>query len=401
MDANNTSFFDEPLEDESITLSDNELNNILEDSGLDNADTSFINEEPDVIVVDKSNLNDQDLNTSGPIEIDKNDFVEESIETQPQPAVESDNVSINDIEFEDMVEDTKTDLPDIETLPEEVLPEETASTESVEEVSLDEALPEEATSTESVEEVSLDEALPKEAASTESVEEVNVDEALPKEAASTESVEEVNVDEALPEETTSTESVEEVSLDEALPEEAASTESVEEVSLDEALPEKVASTESVEEINDSPTVSEPLYNDEAEGNTTLPEEVSNNSFFEDNDEDESITLNTEELNNILGEVETEVSPEPDVDVSSETVLPVNTPEVVESQSAIEEPKEVVEQAPQFSSQKTGAISEDTLKEIFVYLDNLLEKLPDDEIRKFAESHYYDLYNQIFEKLNLI
>ena len=99
------------------------------------------------------------------------------------------------------------------------------------------------------------------------------------------------------------------------------------------------------------------------------------SFFRESDEDEAITLNSDELNNILTNAEVEESGE---------------------MSGFGE-----EAAGPAAGGSTGPLSRDNLKEIFVYLDNLLDKLPEGEVKRFAESRYYDLYNQIFDELDII
>jgi len=41
-----------------------------------------------------------------------------------------------------------------------------------------------------------------------------------------------------------------------------------------------------------------------------------------------------------------------------------------------------------------------LKKVLKYLDKLLESLPEDKVREFASSEYYDLYVRLFDKLNI-
>jgi len=38
--------------------------------------------------------------------------------------------------------------------------------------------------------------------------------------------------------------------------------------------------------------------------------------------------------------------------------------------------------------------------VIQYLDNLLADLPEEKIREFAQSEYYDLYTKIMQKLGL-
>lgn len=41
-----------------------------------------------------------------------------------------------------------------------------------------------------------------------------------------------------------------------------------------------------------------------------------------------------------------------------------------------------------------------IKKVLLYLDKLLENLPEDKIKEFAQSEYYDIYVKLFDKLNL-
>lgn len=42
-----------------------------------------------------------------------------------------------------------------------------------------------------------------------------------------------------------------------------------------------------------------------------------------------------------------------------------------------------------------------LKKLFVYLDRLLESLPEDKVDDFARSEYFELYREVFEFLDLV
>ena len=45
-------------------------------------------------------------------------------------------------------------------------------------------------------------------------------------------------------------------------------------------------------------------------------------------------------------------------------------------------------------------TKEELKTVLKYLDNLLEELPEDKIKEFAKSEYYDLYVKILDKLGI-
>lgn len=186
----------------------------------------------------------------------------------------------------------------------------------------------------------------------------------------------------------------------------------EELVLDEAVPEITLEEE-------SPTASEPLATGEPQevdfsepdalvspdespveevteeialfsGSESPKQKVDENgSFFDEADEDESITLSTDELSNILTDVEVEekegVTPEP-------LSVPKSIPAPEATASGISETLQFVE---------GSALSRENLKDVLVYIDNLLDKLPEEEIQKFARSKYYDLYNRLFEELGIV
>ena len=50
--------------------------------------------------------------------------------------------------------------------------------------------------------------------------------------------------------------------------------------------------------------------------------------------------------------------------------------------------------------ENGEIDKDNLKIIFKYLDDLLNNLPEDKIKEFAQSKYYDLYTKFLDNLGV-
>ncbi len=193
------------------------------------------------------------------------------------------------------------------------------------------------------------------------------------------------------------------------------------LSENSGMPEELVIEETPEiTLEDSPSESEPMATGEpqeidfSEPDSTLSEESSpteevteeltifsgeenpkqkveeNGSFFEEADEDESITLSTDELSNILTDVEVEekngITPEPpETDGFDEVSGATTSSDIEETMSAME----------------GSSLSRENLKEVLVYIDNLLDKLPEDEIQKFARSKYYDLYNRLFEELGIV
>lgn len=135
----------------------------------------------------------------------------------------------------------------------------------------------------------------------------------------------------------------------------------EEISLDE-IP--------MEQIDFSAAPSAP---EESPALESGPEEPAS-SFFEE-DEDESIGLTNSELDNIL-----------------------KSSEIVEERP--------VEEAGEPAGGRPGGVSlaadgdPDRLKKILKYLDGLLDYLPEEKIKEFAESEYYELYHSLFEDLKI-
>ena len=81
-------------------------------------------------------------------------------------------------------------------------------------------------------------------------------------------------------------------------------------------------------------------------------------------------------------------------------------EISEMPSPLEAEPEVKEEevkpttVPPVEESAREEVADEDLKKLIKYLDSLLEKLPDDVIKEFAESEYYDLYNKILEKFGI-
>lgn len=80
--------------------------------------------------------------------------------------------------------------------------------------------------------------------------------------------------------------------------------------------------------------------------------------------------------------------------------PLN-PEMYGLQSSAENPSR--EEKEQIIQQRVDSLSPDTkdeMKKVLNYLDNLLEDLPEEKIKEFSQSEYYDLYVKILDKLGV-
>ena len=475
----NTSFFDEPVEDESITLNEDELNNILEEG------TSVVPNEPDVIVIEKErlaptlDLSDSAVPDSENLAPDDSGFSDADIGASDTGytgpvAMVSDEVSA----ASELMTDSSSPRPEETLYVEPGFEDDTGASgiTDASEISEITAFNDASTNPESASETILSDETPEPAAASAVPELITVDEEISltgeelenivasapaaaegiEEAEKAESegvvftdepaaavqglevpaeIEEISTISEIPE-STSAEEIEFERLDaEELPSEPLETlsevEPIELAASDEELsddsgvtlvegleetspvdlqagetlmatdepseiseaprfdqPEIKAQTPAteetpfgeVEEISlDEPAAAEPVFLQQQTAAETdnlklYADETAPSSFFSESDEDEAITLNTDELNNILTNADVE---------------------------EIDEEKTAAAASVQLSDLLTGPLSRDNLKEIFVYLDNLLDKLPDSEIKRFAESQYYDLYNQIFEELDIV
>ena len=75
---------------------------------------------------------------------------------------------------------------------------------------------------------------------------------------------------------------------------------------------------------------------------------------------------------------------------------IGLPEVEEKALSIKERGAKIEEAIEGLSD----VEKEALKKVLKYLDKLLESLPEDKVREFASSEYYDLYVRLFDKLNI-
>jgi len=214
----------------------------------------------------------------------------------------------------------------------------------------------------------------------------------------------------------------------------------EETSIDE-LQETVDENEETEEIsfdeNDFDGIDESETIDEPEAETI--DEVETDSKDElDDESDEPIALTSEELTDIIGDLppgedledldslsfddnrsisqEENIKPSLDPnDFDDETMVDLDEysvdgglsplDEMRSTPSPLEEPKEVSSQendesAEPFKDSQGNELSNEDKKKVLSYLDNLLGNLPDDMIREFSKSNYFDLYKKLMKEIGL-
>ena len=122
-----------------------------------------------------------------------------------------------------------------------------------------------------------------------------------------------------------------------------------------------------------------------------------NVIAETEEEIEEVSEPVEEESNEVVETEIEqtIEEEPEVeDVTEEDVTEqqISQPEVSEAKT------EVVSPTP--STQGATAKIQDDIKSVLVYMDQLLENLPEDKIEEFAKSEHFDTYKKLFNELGI-
>jgi hypothetical protein len=365
MESNSSSFFNDPVDDadESISLNESELNNILTEAVDSDAGTA-LKDEPDVIVIDREDLNDGALPPAETVEEIMPPAPEEFEVTEESPVLESPMEGFP-------VEEAS--VPDLSEIPEPAFA-------GMDQGFLSEGIADQPVA---VEEQLFDESVVPESDGM-GFESIQPDEPSAVEEISglpdigngiQETTFEPLTDELPP--------VEQTVWDEAI----APGETSEVTPLDLGLDQAPAADVSFADVEEIDLEAEPAAVNEsaATEQPVLEDPAAPGSFFRDDEEDEAITLSSDELNNILDDAVVEpVSIPPSEAVEETIMIPEAAPIAVEP-----------------VLQAEGILARDNLKEIFVYLDNLLDKLPDEEVRRFAESRYYDLYNALFEELGLV
>ena len=122
-----------------------------------------------------------------------------------------------------------------------------------------------------------------------------------------------------------------------------------------------------------------------------------NVIAETEEEIEEVSEPVEEESNEVVETEIEqtIEEEPEVENVTEedvTEQQISQPEVSEAKT------EVVSPTP--SAQGATAKIQDDIKSVLVYMDQLLENLPEDKIEEFAKSEHFDTYKKLFNELGI-
>jgi len=142
-----------------------------------------------------------------------------------------------------------------------------------------------------------------------------------------------------------------------------------------------------------------------EDDLALPEDASQGGedlslipegFVVEEDDYSDVSGKEEGLEEIAGDIE-------EIEEIPEEVIEEIEEFVPEEESAPVIPEPVVAKAPpppaEISEIPTNVKTE--LKTVLSYMDQLLEALPDDKIEEFAKSDYYDTYKKLFKELGLV
>ena len=179
--------------------------------------------------------------------------------------------------------------------------------------------------------------------------------------------------------------------------------SIEEPTIDEPeLAETEETEEVIEEVDEEDEHNEPtedVFNSSqwdnevptVEGVIAETEETIEEPEVEEVDEvQDTIEETQEEVTEDIIVYEPVTEPE----VAEETVVeePIAEPEAIKATTEVASPTP--------SAQPATAKIQDDIKSVLVYMDQLLENLPEDKIEEFAKSEHFDTYKKLFNELGI-
>lgn len=134
--------------------------------------------------------------------------------------------------------------------------------------------------------------------------------------------------------------------------------------------------------------------DESDESNEPTEDVFNSSQW-DNDVTEPTEDNNAETESI---VEDEIPEEIIEETENDIVEPVFENE--QTEETVDTPVESAENIAKPTSSSPTAKIQDDIKSVLVYMDQLLENLPEDKIEEFAKSEHFDTYKKLFNDLGI-
>ena len=384
-------FFNDDNEDETISLSGDELNNILNNA-------NFTTEEPTEDNISASDETDE-IDNSDEL-LDSNEETEEESEAIEEPVVDDvaeiqDETVVNPLG--DATELTDSDLDTIDEYEEDSFAEESETSdfadEDLQEPELDE-LKMDNDFDENDEDLQEEIDIPKEENAVETEEEYE-DESF-EEPETNDFIESINAVDPTISETLTEDRLK--YLEDTFEDEPEVTEEVEET------PEEPVQEET-EEVSEEDTVSEPEEtieeDDELEESNEPTEDVFNSPQW-DNE--------VPSVENVLAENDTieDVATKESDTICEEEIIEPETDEDnivqdnIEEQnlSAEEEVTQVVEKPVATNTTSPTSKIQDDIKSVLVYMDQLLENLPEEKIEEFAKSEHFDTYKKLFSELGI-
>lgn len=433
----NKGFFEED-EDETIALTGDELDNILNTAEITEGTAepeALIPDEPDTLLgkpdlLDYTGEKAKEPEGESAAPHPEPEIPDLSLENPDEPgAAAGETESAPEAALDDlMAPPVEKDAPDAESGPaplEELsLEEETP----MEEISLDLDAPAEEPGSGSGEEISLDLDTPVEEETPAPLEDLTFEEETPeKEAEAIEEIAEIEEIEEIEEigEIEEVEEVKNLAADTVEAEESPSADtpagpldidlSIENLEMEEAPVEAVPDLEipeeeaPVEELGlDELVLDEPVPEAETAGTADAPsdadiemvplEALPAATFMEPKE----IAIDDDILQKEIREIDADTRTEgPEIEIEEEAAtekepaIHEELPEAVVELDA-EAPKEAAEtEAPSIPDDLKGEV-----RSVLKYLDQLLEALPEDKIKEFADSEYFTMYKKLFEELGL-
>ncbi len=160
--------------------------------------------------------------------------------------------------------------------------------------------------------------------------------------------------------------------------------------LDNVLPESVESNEDVSEEPIAVDMGVYMGSEPAIArDVLLEEEMVEADIFSEGNEDVSDDFSEDEISEMHEEIFSQHESIPEVIETAPTPVVASIPVPVSESIA---PPEIVQGL-------TDETKQD-VKTVLSYLDNLFDDLPDDKVKEFASSEYYDIYNRLFKKLGI-
>ena len=398
-------FFTDDNEDETISLSGDELNNILNNADFTEEQSDDSTEEVDNTETEEDEIIEPEEDSEETVVEDEN--TEEVISNPIGDATEltdSDLDTIDEYEEDNFAEDSEVsdfadeDLkePELHELQMDNDFEENDEEELEEEIDIpkDEEVIEEPESNDFIDSINEVEPTISETLTEDRLKYLEdlageEKEEEPAEEVENEIVEPEVEDTVMEEPATDEENTEDSEFEEPVVEE-----NEEESQFEEPVEETAEIIEEEDEEAEQNEPTEDVFNSPQWDNEVPTVE---NVIAETEEEIEEVSEPVEEESNEVVETEIEqtIEEEPEVeDVTEEDVTEqqISQPEVSEAKT------EVVSPTP--SAQGATAKIQDDIKSVLVYMDQLLENLPEDKIEEFAKSEHFDTYKKLFNELGI-